>query len=246
MSRIAFENYAARAQQNISYTEMAGRHSIQAEQEANVPADVARKLELCGDDSLLEIGCGTGNLLLPLSRLVKSATGLDHAAILDVLRSRLREETNIALIPGNFLDVAVNGEFSKVLIYSVLHLLTDHAEVLEIIRRAVGLLTPGGMLLLGDIPNQDKRSRFLATERGKRFESEWNRRVEEQASKPVELPALRALPQDDKLVIFDDASILQILQNARQSGFEAYVLRQSEDLPVCFSREDILVHRLAQ
>lgn len=245
MSRITFENFAARAQQAISYTEMAGRHSIQAEPEKNVPADVAGKLELCANDSLLEIGCGTGNLLLPVSHLVRTATGLDHAAILEVLRSRLREETNITLIPGNFLDVTLNEQFSKILIYSVLHYLTDQAEVLEFIRRAVSLLAPGGMLLLGDIPNKDKHRRFLASERGKRFESEWSRTVAAQASKPVELPALRTLPQDDKLADFDDGSILEILRSARQSGLEAYVLRQSEDLPVCFSREDILIHRLA-
>ncbi len=240
MGRVSFENYAARARQQISYTEMAGRHSFQQREEANIPADVARKLELDASDDLLEIGCGTGNIVLPLARLVRTATGLDHAASLQVLRRRLTDE-NIVLIEGNFLQVELQPRYSKVLVYSVLQLLKDVEEAFQFLHRARQLLRPGGALLVGDIPNRDKRRRFQATERGQAFEKQWQELV---AGETV-APEVAQLPRDTELPEFDDATMMRILAEARAAGFEAYLLPQPEDLPMCFSREDILIRRLA-
>lgn len=239
MSRITFENYAARAQEDLSYTEMAGRHSFQAEDEKNIPGDVAAKLQLNADDLLLDIGCGTGNVLLPLSRLVKAATGLDHPAPLRVLQQRITNEP-ITLIEGNFLDLAISAGYTKILAYSVLHLLSDFDEALAFIDKALSLLTPSGAALIGDVPNADKRQRFLATERGQAFQAEWDRGAAE-AREKVQLD----LPADDKVVQFNDESIARLLSIYRTRGFEACALPQPENLPMCFSREDILIRRLA-
>ncbi len=240
MGRVSFENYAARARQKISFTEMAGRHRFQQREESNIPADVARKLELTAEDDLLEIGCGTGNILLPLARLVKTATGLDHAAPLQVLRRRITDQ-NIVLIEGDFLQTRLRKRYSKVVVYSVLQLLKDVDEALEFVHRARELLRPGGALLIGDLPNSDKRRRFQATGRGQAFEKQWQEWIANEAA----APELAQLPRDTELPKFDDEAILHLLRDARQAGFEAYLLPQPENLPMCFSREDILIRRPA-
>ena len=113
MSRISFENYAARSRCDVTLTEMAGRHAFQQQEETNIPGDVARKLDLQPEDDLLEIGCGTGNVLIPLSAMVRTATGIDHADPLAVFRGRLAPSDHIPLLEGNFLDLELSGSYSS-------------------------------------------------------------------------------------------------------------------------------------
>ena len=92
MSRLTYEDYAIRAGSGLNFTEIAGRYDIQAEAERAIPPDVAGKLALDPDDTLLELGCGAGNLLLPLSSMVRTATGIDHPEVIASLQQRLKDE----------------------------------------------------------------------------------------------------------------------------------------------------------
>jgi hypothetical protein len=54
------------------------------------------------------------------------------------------------------------------------------------------------------------------------------------------LPDLGSADEPAKI---DDAVVLEILQRARDKGFDAYVVPQSDDLPMANRREDILIVR---
>jgi len=80
MSRITYENYGNLASRLSNATLIAGRYGSQKEAERRIVADVYQKLNLEPDDSLLEIGCNVGNLLVPLSFVVNRCSGIDHPA----------------------------------------------------------------------------------------------------------------------------------------------------------------------
>jgi SAM-dependent methyltransferase len=237
MSRTSYENYGAGAEQ-ANLTVVAGRYASQGEAERLIVVDVVTKLDLCPGDDLLEIGCGAGNLLIPLAFLCRSATGIDHPALLARLLQRFPESPQITLLSGNFLDVQPDVSYSKILMYAMLHYQSSMDEVLECIDKAASLLRPRGRMLLGDLPNADHKRRFLATRAGKTLDREWTARRSEAA--PSEEDSL--WDGDPRLVgSFDDKSIVEIMRTMREAGFEAYVLEQRPELPFGCTREDILV-----
>lgn len=229
MSRVSFDNFGNLAIAEVSWTEMAGRYSFQGSTEPRIVADVAGKLQLDPNDTLLEIGCGAGNLLVSLAGLVRTATGIDHSNLLRKLGER---NPSIRCVPGNFLDLQPKETFSKILIYSVLHYLADEAELNQFVMKAADLLSLGGLLLIGDIANVDKKKAFEASPQGQVFMREWRRNG---ARLSVSLN-----PDPDRVII-DDALIGRLKTRLESSGFRVARLQQPEDLPFCYTREDMLI-----
>jgi 2-polyprenyl-3-methyl-5-hydroxy-6-metoxy-1,4-benzoquinol methylase len=238
VSKISFDNYGKRAERLDDPTLIAGRLGIQKEDERNIAKDVLKKLDLRASDSVLDIGCNVGNLLIPLSFSVKDITGIDHPSCLERLKMRFPTDP-IRLIPGDFLDTQIDGTFSKILCYSVLHYLKDEGEVLRFVDKCLSLLSEGGMVLLGDIPNQGVKRRFLNSARGKRFDGEWRELAARGPASTKKREIL--LDPDTETVQFDDDLVLEILGRYRGKGYHTYVLPQPPELPFGNSREDILI-----
>lgn len=235
MGRASFEAYGQLASTSLSLTQQAGRYPVQAEAEKLIAPDVAAKLDLSASDILLDIGCGPGTVLMALAPLVARATGIDHLETITKLRQRVQNH-NIALIAGNFLDLDIQAPASKIVAYSVIQYAASADEALRFLDKALGLLLPGGRLMLGDLPNVDLRRRFQASEEGKRFEVEW-RRVAHNGSAPV--------LNDPEGYGVDDAFVMRLLLHCRSKGFDAWLLRQPPELPFGHTREDLLVRRPA-
>ena len=108
LSAITFENYACLARASIGATEKAGRYANQAEAEQHIPDDVAAKLALESTDSLLEIGCGVGSILIPLSLMVARSAGVDHPDVLAALAKRAPQQS-IKPYAGDFFDCEMSG-----------------------------------------------------------------------------------------------------------------------------------------
>ncbi len=238
MSKVSFENYKHLASmQDRNNTEVSGRYSFQSEGERRILFDLLSKLELKVTDSLLEIGCGPGNLLVPLSSFCRTSTGIDNEASLSRLKHRFDSETKIHCFSGDFLEMSLpETSFDKIIIYSVLHCLSNIHEVLTFITRALSLLSPGGRMLIGDLPNTTKKSRFLRSTEGKKISAQWEALVRE-----AETYEDVVLNIDTELITFDDAVVLDLIAFIRNKGFDSFLLPQSIDLPFGGSREDILV-----
>lgn len=241
MSQITFENYGRMAEALSDFILAAGRYPIQRTAEKAVLMDIVRKLDLSGEDRFLDVGCNVGNLLIPLSFIAGSVLGVDHIGCVQRLERRFPFADNVQLRSGNFLDLAFEDRYDKILIYSVLHYLSDATEVFAFVEKAVSLLAPGGKALLGDLPNISHKKRFLESPHGRQFQIEWQRQI---AAQPVlsETEELD-LPKDNELVEFNDRLILQIVGRLRELGFHAYILPQPSHLPFGHSREDILIER---
>jgi SAM-dependent methyltransferase len=129
--------------------------------DGDVPFYVAQARE-CGGP-VLELGCGTGRVLLPVAEAGIDVVGLDASRdMLDGLREKLARrpaetQRRVQLVHGDMRDFRLGREFPLVTIpyRSFLHLLTvaDQRRALACVRRHVA---PGGRLVLNvfdpDIP----------------------------------------------------------------------------------------------
>ena len=123
-----------------------------------------QKINLGPADDVIEIGCGSGALLIPLSGLVHTITGVDHRDVIDFLRSR-SSNPSVTLIGGNFLELNIDRKFSAAIAYGVVNYMSTVDELYAFVDKATDLLVPNGRFLIGDIPNQDRKRRFLSTRR---------------------------------------------------------------------------------
>jgi SAM-dependent methyltransferase len=239
MGRVSFENYGLWARSGgLSPTVMAGRYQVQAEAEKLILPDVLAKMGLGPADDVIDIGCGSGLLLIPLSGLVHTVTGVDHRDVIDCLQRRF-SAPSVTFIGGNFLELNIDRKFSAAIAYGVVNYMCTIDELYAFVDKATDLLAPNGRLLIGDIPNQDRKRRFLSTDAGRLFDERWRKQMAE-----VRQPALPSGSVDRDLLIYSDKIVIELVLRLRRNGFNAYVLPQPPELPFGWSREDILVTRM--
>lgn len=233
-NKSSYDNYEDISNKIECHTQIAGRYSIQKEEEKRIVFDVIEKLKIQTSDNLLEVGCGTGNVLIPLSFATKNSVGIDNKNAINKLINRAKLD-NLKGVIGNFLefDTSNLGKFEKVLIYSVLHCLSDKETVYSFVDKALKLLNNNGMMLLGDIPNISLKERFLNSNSGKEFSKCWEKRMENNKTN-ISFEPFNA-------IAFDDNSIFELMQHIKNQGYKAYLLPQPSNLPFGHTREDILV-----
>jgi SAM-dependent methyltransferase len=102
---------------------------------------------------LLELGCGTGRLLIPLARAGYQVTGVDLSPAMLAI-TRQRAETvgvagKVTLIEGDFTTVPLAGNyrFAFIVMNTFLHLLTQDEQIAAL-RHWHAALAPGGLLLI--------------------------------------------------------------------------------------------------
>jgi SAM-dependent methyltransferase len=233
-----FEVFGTAAVALSDPTVNSGRHSFQRDEVRRIPGDVASKLALAETDRLLEVGCGSGAILRPLAELVESAVGVDHESVIAAF-DPIPE--HVSLVPGLWPDVELDGDFSAILVYSVLQCLSGSQDAFAFIDRCLEVARPGARILLGDLSNPDASARFAATEFGQRFMDDYRERVAADKT-PDDLARdeiFAAAPALDRYL--DDAFIADLFLRYRGRGAEVYVLPQPSGLPFSYTREDILI-----
>ncbi|MCK5136610.1 MAG: class I SAM-dependent methyltransferase [Bacteroidales bacterium] len=110
--------------------------------------------------SLLDIGCGTGDLSLELSKSFKKVVGIDlDEAMLDQARSKSAEDGNVEFINLNMMDIGQhfgNDAFNSIVCFgnTLVHLNTPDS-ISGFINQCKRVLTQDGKLLL-QIINYDR------------------------------------------------------------------------------------------
>jgi hypothetical protein len=121
--------------------------------------------------------------------------------------------------------------------------LRDADEVVRFIAKAAGLLAPGGRLLVGDIPNVDKKRRFAESPEGRRFQVEWDALMADPENVREAEWAREHLADTPATAQFDDELVLAIMKRFRGDGLDVHCLPQPADLAFGHTREDLLIQR---
>lgn len=132
--------------------------------------DIDFLLELTdrADDPILELGCGTGRILIPLAQAGRSVVGIDSsAAMLEVARSRIDETDGITLIHGDMTrtDRRDEGPFGMVIasLNSIMHLTSPELQR-QMIASAWRSLGPGGRLVIDTLnPSLEQLNHLMNT-----------------------------------------------------------------------------------
>src|SRR5688572_15782339 len=106
-----FEAYGMLANTNPEPLVQVARTPSQAVAEKHIVADIVQKLGLQPQHLLLEIGCGPGNLAIPLSFFAREVTAIDHPAVIERCERRYRA-SGLNWIGGRFPGVDV-GSFDR-------------------------------------------------------------------------------------------------------------------------------------
>jgi SAM-dependent methyltransferase len=112
------------------------------------------------DGPILELGCGTGRVLLPLAAFGYAITGVDISpALLARVRDKLRQhhlESGVELVQADlrFLDLPRKDFAFAFCTSNTLMHFTTAAEQIDVLRHAQRHLRPGGQLLI-DLFNPD-------------------------------------------------------------------------------------------
>jgi ubiquinone/menaquinone biosynthesis C-methylase UbiE len=123
----------------------------------NIGSEVETMLRLIGlqqEDRVLEIGCGTGEFSIELSRHCKQVIALDVSeGMLEFAREKAksRNRNNIQFIKGSFLTFeSDDGPFDAVVTQLALHHLPDFWKLIAL-QRISSILSTGGRFYLKDI-----------------------------------------------------------------------------------------------
>lgn len=187
---------------------------------------------------IIDIGPGCSDLPQKLIGLCSKhqhrLTLVDSAEMLSHLPDKTFINKVQALYP-NCIEMIdeIRGKMDVVLIYSVLHYALVDVAFFRFIDTSLSLLSPGGQMLIGDIPNISKRKRFFSSESGIQHHKKFMNTTERPE---VSFNCI----EDDQI---DDSVILAIIQRSRLAGFDAYVIPQAPSLPLANRREDILIIR---
>jgi ubiquinone/menaquinone biosynthesis C-methylase UbiE len=132
-----------------------------------------RNFALRRGGAVLELGCGTGRIAVPLARAGVRLVGIDRSApMLDRARRRVRRDRltrRVDLIRGDIRDLPLQrGQFSTVIApYGILQSLLRERDLVAALLASYEVLEPGGAFgleLVADLPSwQEYRKRVSLT-----------------------------------------------------------------------------------
>lgn len=125
------------------------------------------------------------------------------------------------------------GRLDVIICYSVFHYIFPVCPLHRFVDTSLHLLAPGGVMLVGDIPNFDKKNRFFGSPEGRAFH---------RANTGDETPP-NVETYSPHVNWIDDAAIFDLMQRVRASGSESYLIPQDPELPFANRREDVLIVR---
>lgn len=208
--------------------------------ESDIFADMLLKVRSLDRNKLvaLEIGPGCSQLPIMLADLCASKQGKVHFVDSQEMLQQLPDAPHIYKWPGRYPETpalfeALVGKVDSIIAYSVIQYVFAEGNLWDFIDRCLMLLSDGGEIFLGDIPNITMRKRFFSGNEGINLHKQFTGRDE--------LPTVQFNQLETGRI--DDSVVLAILARARSEGYHAWVIPQGSALPMANRREDILIRK---
>jgi cyclopropane fatty-acyl-phospholipid synthase-like methyltransferase len=124
---------------------------------------IAKVLQLCTKDSLVDLCCGNGLITKQLGSLVKNVVGVDFSAGLIDAAKRYNVFHNIEYVHSDILrlDRKYMRGLKKILMYEAMQHFSK--KQLNNLFYELSNLTKGSLVLLGSIPDKEKLSDYYDT-----------------------------------------------------------------------------------
>jgi trans-aconitate methyltransferase len=155
----------------VSYDWDAADYRANSSMQWNMATEFISRLDLRGDERVLDVGCGDGKVTAALaSRLPGgSVTGLDRSAAMIELATR--EHPTVSFVCADAAAMGFEARFDVVASFTALHLMVDsQPAVLQGIRRA---LVPGGRFV-AQFPAEGNCADLLAVAHEVTTRPPWN------------------------------------------------------------------------
>ena len=208
--------------------------------ESRIFEDILGKLKSLNVQNLiaLDIGPGCSNLPIFLSDHCKELGGHCHFVDSKEMLSLLPDAKHLSKWDAKFpecptLLTSLAGRVNSIIVYSVIQYVFAEGNLWKFLDECLSLLTDGGEILFGDVPNISMRKRFFSSKAGKTLHREFTGADEDPI---VEFNTIT----HDKI---DDSVVMSILMRARAQGFQAWVVPQGHGLPMANRREDIIIRK---
>ena len=120
---------------------------------------IKSQIELKQTDDILEICCGNGMILGELSKLCKSACGIDYSK--ELLTQLVEKYPNVRCFHSNVLEYKLDdNSYDKLILYfAAQHF--DEKDLLNLIKTMITTTKSEGKILIGDVPDEYKKWDYI-------------------------------------------------------------------------------------
>lgn len=159
-----WKNYWNSVAQNKSPFIQVQRDGMSEEDLLKIEKHICLLLNLKPNDVLLDLCCGNGLLTNRFTPYCKSITGIDFSNELIKTANKVYQKKNLKFIEGDITNLShlTNTKFDKILLYFSFQYFNSKQGFL-VLSEMRKLLKPGGLILIGDIPDKAKFWRFYDT-----------------------------------------------------------------------------------
>lgn len=144
----------------VGWTSMITGQPIPIDQMRRWADATAQRIRDLAPRRLLEVGCGTGLILLRIGDAVERYVGVDvlESALQELhqtLRGRPQLHGKVMLLAraADALDDLESGQFDTIVLNSVVQYFPSERYLIKVLQGAQRLLAPGGRIFLGDLRN---------------------------------------------------------------------------------------------
>lgn len=160
--------------ESTSYSWDAGDYAKQSANQQKWARELITKLNLHGNEYILDIGCGDGKVTAEIALQLSngSVTGIDNSSsMIDLARTNFprSQYPNLSFEIGDARTFLFNSQFDLIFSNAVLHWVIDHRPVLKNIYHC---LKPGGRILL-QMGGKGNAANILTVLDEMRLENKW-------------------------------------------------------------------------
>ncbi len=121
---------------------------------------VKSNLKILPSDKLLEVGCGAGMLLIPLSKSAKKADGVDLSLSLISMLRKAHPELDVFVAEANSLPFE-DESYDKILMHSVFQYFQSINYAHDVVFELLRVCKKPGILFIMDMPDLEKKEECI-------------------------------------------------------------------------------------